>query len=266
MKPKEALEIPRAPTREGGPKVSLTRALSKLGICSRAEARGWIEEGRVSVNGRTIRNPEVRVDPEAERIRFDGRTIRPAPFQYLMMHKPKGVLTTHSDERGRKTVYDLLGERRAWLFPVGRLDKETSGLLLLTNDTQWGHKIAAPESKVSKLYHVKLNRHINEDDLARLTRGVTLEGGVQTRPAAAKLLRRTRTGCWIQLALSEGLNRQVRRMCEALGYRVKNLVRVSIGNLPLGDLAPGEIRPLTPRETAALAPTSQRSLRSAGRR
>jgi len=217
------------------------------------------------VNGRCIRNPEVRVDPDREVIRVDDQVIRPAAPIYLVMHKPKGVVTTRSDERERKTVYDLLGKEGQWIFPVGRLDKETSGLLLLTNDTQWGNRIAAPESKVAKVYHVKLNRPIGEEDLERLRSGVLLEEG-RTAPASATPLRQNdgqgsraaaRKGEWIELTLREGRNRQVRRMCEALGYEVQDLVRVRIGDLALGNLSPGRHRPLTPSEIRRLAPPSK---------
>ncbi len=251
----ERLRRPAGPPER---KVSLARALSKLGFTSRSQARPLIESGRVSVNGRCIQNPEVRVDPDREVIRVDDRVIRPAAPVYLMMHKPKGVVTTRLDERDRKTVYDLLGEEGQWLFPVGRLDKETSGLLLLTNDTQWGNRIAAPESKMPKVYHVKLNRSISEEDMAQLRSGVLLEEG-KTAPAEAVRLRQNEKGEWIVLTLREGRNRQVRRMCEALGYQVENLVRVRIGDVALGPLSPGGIRPLTPGEVRRLAPPSKAS-------
>lgn len=253
-------------------KVSLARALSKLGFTSRSQARPLIESGRVSVNGRCIRNPDVRVDPDKEVIRVDEKVVRPAVPIYLMMNKPKGVVTTRSDERERKTVYDLLGEEGEWLFPVGRLDKETSGLLLLTNDTQWGNRIAAPESKVPKIYQVKLNRPITEVDLNRLRQGVLLEEGwtapaeaarlraadrLLDRPASQGAARKAAEGDWIVLTLREGRNRQVRRMCEAVGYRVEVLVRVQIGSLSLGALPPGGVRPLTLEEVRRLASPSR---------
>ncbi|MFY9269280.1 MAG: pseudouridine synthase [Candidatus Manganitrophaceae bacterium] len=233
-------------------KVSLARALSKLGFASRAQARELILSGRVSVNGRSLTNPEIRVDPNREVIRVDDHPVHRASPIYLMMHKPKGVVTTRSDERGRKTVYDLLGEEGKWLFPVGRLDRDSSGLLLLTNDTQWGNRIAAPESKMPKVYHLKLHRSILEEDLGHLRNGVLIDT-VRTAPAEVCLLRLTEKGCWIALTLREGRNRQARRMCEALGYRVENLVRVQIGDLVLGNLLPGKIRPLTPEEIRWLA-------------
>jgi 23S rRNA pseudouridine2605 synthase len=232
-------------------KVSLARALSKLGVVSRRQARGWIEAGRVSVNGRCLKNPEVRVDPDREVIRVDGRTVRHKAPVYLMMHKPRGIVTTRSDEYSRKTVYDLL-ENSSWIFPVGRLDRDSSGLLLLTNDTQWANRIVAPESKIPKTYHVLLNRPVAAEDLAQVSKGMALEDGVQTRPARARLLRPTEKGCWIEMILTEGMNRQVRRMCESLGYRVEELVRVRIGDLRLGDLAVGAVRSLTAQEVRQL--------------
>ena len=241
-------------------RVSLARALSKLGAVSRRQARELIEAGRVSVNGKILKNPEVRVDPDRERFEIDDQIVRAAAQRYFMMHKPKGVVTTRSDEKGRKTIYDLF-TNDGWIFPVGRLDRDTSGLLLLTNDTQWGNRIVAPESKVPKIYHVKLNRPIGGEDLKKMEEGILLEEG-RTLPAKAALLRTTEKGCWIELTLQEGKNRQIRRMCGALGHQVENLVRVQIGRLKLGALPSGAIRPLSREEIQQF----EAPARSAGRR
>ena len=238
-------------------RVSLARALSKLGVCSRAQAREWVEAGRVAVNGRCVTDPERRVDPDCDRLTVDGTPVSRAESIYIMMHKPKDVVTTRSDERGRRTIYDVLaaadprGAAPAWVFPVGRLDRDSSGLLLLTNDTRWGARIAAPDSHVPKVYHVRVTPPIVPEDLARLAAGVPLADG-PTAPVEVVVVRRSARGTWLELTLTEGRNRQIRRMCARLGYRVETLVRIRIGGVALGELKPGEVRRLTEREVAAL--------------
>ncbi len=238
-------------------RVGLARALSKLGVCSRARAREWVEAGRVAVNGRRVTDPDRRVDPDRDRLTVDGTPVSRAGPIYLMMHKPKDVVTTRSDERGRRTIYDVLaaadprGADPGWVFPVGRLDRDSSGLLLLTNDTRWGARVAAPDSHVPKVYHVRVTPPIAPEDLARLAAGVPLADG-PTAPVGVAVVRRSTGGTWLELTLTEGRNRQIRRMCVRLGYRVETLVRIRIGGVVLGDLKPGEVRRLTEREVAAL--------------
>jgi len=237
--------------------VSLARALSKLGVTSRAGAREWIEAGRVAVNGRRVTDPDRRVDPDRDRISVDGSPVDRAEPIYLMMHKPKGVVTTRSDERGRRTIYDVLaaadprGADPGWVFPVGRLDRDSSGLLLLTNDTRWGARVVAPDSHVPKVYHVRVAPPITPEDLARLAAGVPLADG-PSAPVGAAVVRRSTRGAWLELTLTEGRNRQIRRVCARLGYRVETLVRIRIGGVALGELKPGEVRRLTEREVAVL--------------
>jgi 23S rRNA pseudouridine2605 synthase len=171
-----------------------------------------------------------------------------------MMHKPAGIVTTRSDERGRSTVYDLLKDQGRWLFPVGRLDRDTRGLLLFTNDTQWANALTDPASKVPKVYEVRLDREMEDRDMDRFRVGVTLDGGERTLPA--KIVRITRAdGPWVEVAITEGKNRQVRRMMAALGYDVKALLRTRIGPVSLEGLKEGAVRPLTGREVLALKPT-----------
>ena len=233
------------------PNVSLARALSKLGVTSRAQARRLILTGRVTVSGRMLTNPEVRVDPDRERIAVDGNIVTREQRLYIMMHKPAGCVTTRSDERGRPTVYDLLKDPDRWLFPVGRLDLDSRGLLLFTNDTQWAHALTDPESKIPKVYEVRLDREMNDRDMARFRSGLVLEDGYQTRPATIKRLPRT-DGPWAEVAITEGRNRQVRRMMTALGYHVRTLIRTRIGPVSMSGLAEGKIRPLTPDEIRSL--------------
>jgi 23S rRNA pseudouridine2605 synthase len=233
------------------PNVSLSRALSKLGFASRTQARDLIRSGRVAVNGKVLTNPEVRVHPEREIIAVDGKTVARGRRLYIMMHKPSGYVTTRSDERGRSTVYDLLKDRDRWLFPVGRLDRDSRGLLLFTNDTKWADALMDPASKVAKTYELRLDREMEDRDMDRFRAGVSLDDGERTRPAKIRRLDRA-DGPWVEAAITEGKNRQLRRMMAALGYDVKALVRTRIGPLSLEGLKEGSIRPLTDREVQSL--------------
>ncbi len=246
---------PAAPRPAGTPLVSVARALSKFGACSRRDAERRVAEGRVRVDGRVVRDPAARVDPRRARLELDGRPVRAAAPVYLALHKPRGVVTSRARERGARTVYDLLPDAYAGrhLSAVGRLDKASEGLLLLTNDTRWGARVLDPAAHVPKVYHVHVDAVPDDALLAAVRRGVAGEPGEWLAAADARVVRAsTRTG-WLELTLHEGRNRHIRRLLAALGVEVKRLIRVSVGPLALGDLAPGAVRALTPGERAALA-------------
>lgn len=232
--------------------VSLARALSKLGVATRTEATTLIEGGRITVNDRPARNPKQRIDMDRDTVALDGRPLAAQARRYLMLNKPRGLVTTARDEQDRPTVYQCLHGDDRGLAPVGRLDKASEGLLLFTNDTRWAHDILDPASHVPKTYHVQADRLLQPAEIDRLRRGVGLEPGLTTRTAQIELLRTGGKTCWLEITLHEGLNRQIRRMVEAVGAQVLRLVRVRIGPVELGDLAKGETRPLTPAELAAL--------------
>ncbi len=236
--------------------VSLARALSKYGVTSRSQAREWIEAGRVSVNGRVVRDPDRRVDLDVVRLSVDGGPVATGPRVYLALHKPKGVVTTRADEHGRRTIYDVLASSDSagasgWLAPVGRLDRDSSGLLLLTNDSRWGAGVADPESMIPKTYHVRVRPRMTPEHVARLASPAPLADDFGP-PVSVTAVRESPRGTWLEITLIEGKNREIRRMCTRLGYRVETLVRIRIGSVSLGELKPGEVRRLTAREVAAL--------------
>ena len=228
-------------------KSGVARALSKMGYCSRSRAIALVRAGRVTLNGRLVRDPETPVRIAQDHIRVDGSGVEERPKVYLMMNKPRAVVTTASDEKGRATVYDLLDPAKEWISPVGRLDKASEGLLLLTNDSKWAAKITDPASHLDKRYHVQVDRVAGDDLLARLKRGVSV-GSDLLRVKEARALRVGSENSWLEITLDEGKNRQIRRVLGALGAQVLQLVRVSIGLLELGDLRKGAVRPLTKRE------------------
>ncbi len=232
-------------------RVSLARALSKLGFASRSRSRELVLAGRVSVNGRPESNPDVRVDPARDRLAVDGRPVRAAARLYLMLNKPRGVVTTAADEKGRPTVYDLLPPDLPWVGPVGRLDQASEGLLLLTNDSRWADRITAPASHVTKTYHVQIAGIADEQLLRALVAGVE-DAGERLSARSATLVRAGSRNSWIEVVLDEGKNRHIRRALAALGVEVLRLVRIAIGPLALGDLAPRGYRRLTSEEVAAL--------------
>lgn len=234
------------PSRQSRAQITLARALSKFGLASRSQAAVLIREGHVHVDGRVVRDPNRWLDPRTARIEVDGSRLLAKEFRYVVMHKPAGYVTTRSDERGRDTVYALLPEGLPWMFPVGRLDKDTSGVLLFTNDVQWGEMISSPERHVPKTYEVTVDRPVDDRDLDVMRRGMTLEDGTVLLPVGVQ--RRPDDGRLVVLTLTEGKNRQVRRMMEFFRYEVKGLVRAAIGPITLRGLAPGQTRVITPDE------------------
>lgn len=234
--------------------VSLARALSKFGVCSRSQAVALIEAGRVRVDGRLVRRAAHRLDPGRSRVTVDGARVGDdTPRLTLVLHKPAGYVTTRVDPGGRPTVYDLLGDVGRWVFPVGRLDRDSSGLLVLTNDHRLGQRLTDPESHVPKTYHVRVRGLPDPEALRVLQEGTPLPDGRLSRRARVRVLGSARGGdAWLEIVLTEGRNRQVRRMCAAVGHDVQELVRVRVGRLELGDLAPREWRRLTPAELERL--------------
>jgi 23S rRNA pseudouridine2605 synthase len=237
----------KAPPPGDRPLKTLERVLSKAGVGSRSEARRWIGAGRVKVNGRVEGDPNRWVDLERDRITLDDKPLEQAESTYLLLHKPTGYLTTYRDPEGRKTIYDLLPDRDRYLFPVGRLDLDTSGLLILTNDTAFAERLTNPEYHVPKTYRVKASKPLSDAELDRLRNGLELRDG-PTRPAIVN----RRGPATFEITITEGRNRQVRRMVEALEAKVVKLVRIAIGEVVLGELGVGETRELTAEEVRAL--------------
>ncbi|MBK5291176.1 MAG: rRNA pseudouridine synthase [Acidobacteriia bacterium] len=230
---------------------TLERVLSKAGIGSRTEARHWISEGRVKLNGRLIRDPDHWVDMDRDKVTFDGKPVRPGAKVYLLLFKPKGYLTTYKDPDKRPTVYDLTKDRKEFLVPVGRLDLDTSGLLLMTNDTQFAERLTNPSYHVPKTYLVKAATLLSEDQLRRLRTGLDLDDG-PTRPAHVVRVRDAGRHTFLELTITEGRNRQVRRMLEAIDSRVLKLVRTAIGPIEIAGLETGKYRMLNSSEVEQL--------------
>lgn len=241
--------------------VSLERALSKLGVTSRSQAGHIVREGRVTVNGRVIRNPAFRCDLRTDVIRVDEQDIETKKSIIIMLNKPRGVVTTRSDERGRPSIYSLLGEIRDWVFPVGRLDKESEGLLLCTNDNALGEALTGPDHRVPKVYRVGITCALSEEDKTLFERGMMLDGE-KLRPVRIGLQGESAEGFWFDITLYEGKNRQIRRMCASRGIGVRSLKRVSVGPISLGSLRTGTFRRLTAREETLLRALTARSRES----
>jgi 23S rRNA pseudouridine2605 synthase len=239
---------PRANSR----RIGLARTLSKQGYCSRAEAFRLIRAGRVGLNGRICRDPEAPVRAEGDRIKVDGREFTAAAKIYLMLNKPRGVVTTASDEKGRETVYAYLEEGLPWVAPVGRLDKASEGLLLLTNDSEWAARVLAPATHLDKTYHVQIGAVADAELIESLSRGVRTSDGSLLRARGAQILCGGEKNTWLEIVLDEGQNRHIRRMFEQSGIEVLRLLRVAVGPLQLGDIPKGAVRSLTENEKQAL--------------
>jgi len=235
----------------------LQKIMSRAGVASRRQAEGLIREGKVRVNGQVVTELGTKADPAQDEIRVSGRLIAAdQPRTYLLLHKPVGYVATTSDPEGRPTVLDLIHGVKERLYPVGRLDWDTSGLLLLTNDGELTHLLTHPSSEVPRTYEAKVEGKPTPEVLQKLRRGVFLDGR-PTHPARVRLLRPGPGWAWIEITLTEGRNRQVRRMCEQVGHPVLKLCRVALGPLQLGDLPPGRFRPLKEIELKQLRKTSQ---------
>ena len=244
----------RNENRQGAPlkKVGLARALSKLGYCSRSRAAELIAAGHVKWNGAVRRDPETPVRLGKDRIEIDGQTLARSSKIYLVLNKPRGVVTTAADEKARDTVYSCLPQNLPWLAPVGRLDKASEGLLLLTNDSEWAARITAPETHLDKTYRVQISAIADEALLQTLRNGIRAGDGKLLRVKNVRMLRHGEHNSWLEVELDEGKNRHIRRMFEELHIEVLRLVRVAIGPLALGDLAKGTTRILYEKEKQAL--------------
>lgn len=232
--------------------VGLARALSKLGYCSRSEASDLIHAGRVRLNGAIRRDPEAHVHPRSDRIEVDGQPVAATSKVYLLLNKPRGAVTTASDEKGRQTVYAFLSADLPWVAPVGRLDKASEGLLLLTNDSEWAAQVTSPASHLDKTYHVQIDRVADTTLLEAMGRGVRTEDGDFLRVAGVRILRSGKRNSWLEIVLDEGRNRHIRRTLALLDVAVLRLVRVAIGPVLLGQLSKGSVRRLTEEEKQAL--------------
>ena len=233
------------------PQKTLERVISKSGAGSRTQARSWIHAGRVKVNGRVVEDPDAWIDFNRDKILFDNKPLTKQKQLYILLYKPTGYITTFKDPEGRPTVYDLIQDIPQFLSPVGRLDLDTSGLLIMTNDTQFAERLTNPDHKISKTYLVKCASLLTDEALDQLRRGVTLSDG-PTKPAEVQRLRDSGKYTHLEIKITEGRNRQVRRMIEAAGSKVLKLVRTHIGPVTFGDLKIGTWRELEPEELTSL--------------
>ena len=247
---RRASKVPRGASKV--PRHGVARVISKLGLGSRTEAAAWVRDGRVRINGRVVRDAEHPVQHGLDRIDIDGRETAPARRMALMMNKPRGLVTTAQDDRGRATVYSCFADAALpWLAPVGRLDKASEGLLLFSNDPAWSAGISNPESGPPKTYHVQIDQFADAALLKDLEHGAVVQG-LRLRVVRARVLRSGQKNAWLEIVLDEGRNRHIRRLLEAFDVSVVRLVRVAIGSLALGTLAKGRWRMLTVEEIDSL--------------
>ena len=252
----------KAPPKPSAQK-TLERVLSKAGVGSRTQARSWIHAGYVQVNGKIIENPDHWVDFDRDHILFEGKPLTKRRNLYILLYKPTGYITTFKDPEGRPTVYDLIKDIDQFISPVGRLDLDTSGLLMMTNDTQVAEHLTNPEHKVAKTYLLKCSTLLTDEALDQLRHGVELSDG-PTRPAEVRRVRDVSKYTHLEIRITEGRNRQVRRMIEAVGSKVLKLVRTHIGPVTFGDLKIGQWREMDPGEILSITESPTRS-RTSGR-
>jgi 23S rRNA pseudouridine2605 synthase len=260
MGSKGAKGLPRRTDGRGGAKagatakkVALVRALSKLGYASRSQAYGLIRSGRVQVNGCVANDPALLVAPGLTRIEIGGVQLEPAAWRCIALNKPRSVVTTRSDPEGRKTVYDLIADLDARVVPVGRLDRASTGLLLLTNDTQLAGWLTDPATEVVRRYVVTVRGEFTDDSGRSLTKGI-VDRGEPLKAASIEILKRSKRETHLIVELTEGKNREIRRMLKAAGHEVTRLKRIALGGIELGDLAPGQWRDVSPDEIRAAFP------------
>jgi 23S rRNA pseudouridine2605 synthase len=243
--------------------MTLDRILSRFGLGSRHDSREAVLAGRLKVNGRVLRDPDAWIQPGKDVIHLDGEILRHARKRYYLFYKPKGVITSHGDPSKRKTIYDCLGAKMPWVAPVGRLDKDTSGLILLTNDTDFANLVTDPAQEIPKTYLVKANCIVGGEALAAMEEGVRMKRGDWARPRSVRRIEDRGRHTWLEIVLTEGKNREVRRLMEAVGFSVLKLVRTAIGTFTLQDLQVGGYRELSSSEIAGfLASTASKPARS----
>lgn len=229
----------------------LQKVLAKAGIASRRKCEQLILDGLVEVNGRVVSELGVKVDPNKDQIRLSGKEVKAESLKYLLLFKPRGVVSTAFDPEGRKTVLDLVADVQERVFPVGRLDLDTSGLLLLTNDGTLTHGLLHPSHEIHKTYLARVSGQVSNQTVRQLETGVLLEDGM-TAPARVQIQRTYAESTTLEITIHEGRNRQVRRMCEEVGHPVESLMRVKLAFLTIGSLKPKEYRELTPLEIERL--------------